>query len=671
MKEDYGKSVELIQTRFFELIFSLGGFKMLKRSILILTLAIVAMSIIYCSNATDPTNLTSVNGVRRGVTTLPPDPHNDRTNPLGIHIRDNWTSSDPDLTGGLHYDHIKVAGLNWYDMGNLADGDDQAEFIVDHYDFYTWGGSLVGDHADGQYTDFIWLMPAPAIPCVSSAWDSSETVAWLNNSALNTEGYTWEDLVIHWKYDGTSVYGAYQGWNPTDDIDGDGCRNFAVPSVLTRSAECITDAEIMFNEYESGRPWWNFAKTMHDGYLKMVSDRTIELKNAGDYEARGAFFDSGAFNEGTDFGFQNSFTYESTDLITSNRDYYLDKLLHTPTVAADYMEPLEPDMDIQLVNMVSPLYTCATASPSKDWAFEYLENIWLEDWIMSDFPNYTPMTTERISDYLDCPYLDWLEEDKGVVFCGHEYPPGTDRGQLFTLSAFYMINHQMAFYCYGHHDWINSGGDHVSDSWNPYVEYDIGQPAANSLGLDDFQGQSGTNLYFGWCDNANYKILGREYEKADGTRALVLSKIMASGGTEGSNPTTHDLGGCYRMVQSDLTLGPVINEITLTNNDGVILVKEDECIPAADFSANVVIGTYPLTVYFTDLSANYPDLWTWNFGNGGGSLLQNPHVTYTQAGTYTVSLIATNTDGSDTEVKTGYITVTAPSGGGKGDPFQQ
>ena len=128
---------------------------MYKRSILILALVFVSMSIIYCSNSTDPTGMSAVDQVRRGVATIPPDPHNDRTNPMGEYIRDNWTGSDPDITGGLHYDHIKVAGTNWYSMENLSDGDDQAEFVVDHFDFYTWGGSIVGDHADGQYTDLL------------------------------------------------------------------------------------------------------------------------------------------------------------------------------------------------------------------------------------------------------------------------------------------------------------------------------------------------------------------------------------------------------------------------------------------------------------------------------------------------------------------------------------
>jgi len=38
---------------------------------------------------------------------------------------------------------------------------------------------------------------------------------------------------------------------------------------------------------------------------------------------------------------------------------------------------------------------------------------------------------------------------------------------------------------------------------------------------------------------------------------------------------------------------------------------------------------------------------------------QNPLYTYTTAGTYSVNLTVTNSGGSDSELKTGYITVNA------------
>ncbi|HEY0653443.1 MAG TPA: PKD domain-containing protein [Chryseosolibacter sp.] len=77
----------------------------------------------------------------------------------------------------------------------------------------------------------------------------------------------------------------------------------------------------------------------------------------------------------------------------------------------------------------------------------------------------------------------------------------------------------------------------------------------------------------------------------------------------------------------------------------------------AQFSADKTSGCFPVTVNFTDASTGGVNSWTWNFGNGNGSSLQNPSAVYTQAGVYTVSLTVSNGVQSDSEVKTGYIVI--------------
>ena len=51
-------------------------------------------------------------------------------------------------------------------------------------------------------------------------------------------------------------------------------------------------------------------------------------------------------------------------------------------------------------------------------------------------------------------------------------------------------------------------------------------------------------------------------------------------------------------------------------------------------------------VDFLDLSTNVPTSWTWDFGDGNQSSLQNPTHTYAASGTYTVKLITSNLYGS-------------------------
>lgn len=79
--------------------------------------------------------------------------------------------------------------------------------------------------------------------------------------------------------------------------------------------------------------------------------------------------------------------------------------------------------------------------------------------------------------------------------------------------------------------------------------------------------------------------------------------------------------------------------------------------PVADFSASPTSGCSPLTVHFTDQSTNKPLFWSWDFGNGNISSLQNPVVSYNTPGTYNVKLIVRNTSGSSVVEKDGYITV--------------
>ncbi len=127
-----------------------------------------------------------------------------------------------------------------------------------------------------------------------------------------------------------------------------------------------------------------------------------------------------------------------------------------------------------------------------------------------------------------------------------------------------------------------------------------------------------------------------------------------------------------RQDKWDLMCDPAnVNAYNMTKYVGVGIVSAKQCLdaiatpvtdpPVANFSGTPTSGDYPLTVNFTDLSTNSPTSWDWNFGDGSAHVYtQNPSHQYTAAGTYTVTLIATNAYGSDSEVKTGYITVSAP-----------
>ncbi|REK35870.1 MAG: PKD domain-containing protein [Bacteroidetes bacterium] len=79
----------------------------------------------------------------------------------------------------------------------------------------------------------------------------------------------------------------------------------------------------------------------------------------------------------------------------------------------------------------------------------------------------------------------------------------------------------------------------------------------------------------------------------------------------------------------------------------------------ADFSADITADCAPAIVNFTSTSTGSGiNSYLWDFGDGTGtSNLQNPAHTFSTPGVYTVTLTVSNGVSSDTEVKTGYITV--------------
>ena len=82
--------------------------------------------------------------------------------------------------------------------------------------------------------------------------------------------------------------------------------------------------------------------------------------------------------------------------------------------------------------------------------------------------------------------------------------------------------------------------------------------------------------------------------------------------------------------------------------------------PVANFTGNPLAGCSPVIINFQDLSTGSPTSWSWNFGNGNTSVLQNPTASYFTPGTYTVTLTVTNANGSNTLTRTQYINVYEP-----------
>jgi PKD repeat protein/predicted secreted protein len=89
--------------------------------------------------------------------------------------------------------------------------------------------------------------------------------------------------------------------------------------------------------------------------------------------------------------------------------------------------------------------------------------------------------------------------------------------------------------------------------------------------------------------------------------------------------------------------------------------------PVASFAASATSSCTSGTIQFTDQSTNAPTSWSWNFGDPSSganntSSLQNPTHIFSGNGSYTISLVASNTYGnSSPDSQSNYITIDMPT----------
>lgn len=137
------------------------------------------------------------------------------------------------------------------------------------------------------------------------------------------------------------------------------------------------------------------------------------------------------------------------------------------------------------------------------------------------------------------------------------------RTQIATLAMYYLLaDPNLSFLM------MNGGGEPAS-AWNRHftdaIKFNVGKPSGG-----EFVFASGTDPSNAALD---YKVFGRVY-----SNALVLYKPLSyTKGTNGTlaanTATTFALGGTYRQVLANGTLGAPITKLTLKNAEGAILAK--------------------------------------------------------------------------------------------------
>lgn len=151
---------------------------------------------------------------------------------------------------------------------------------------------------------------------------------------------------------------------------------------------------------------------------------------------------------------------------------------------------------------------------------------------------------------------------------------------------------------------------------------------------------------------------------------------LTGGGSYCSSQTAPDSYGklSYHWTSNGTAANQQLKTYLDPSNTGALtlLGSADPCAvvtaaPVADFVGNPTTVSTGGTVQFTDLSTQSPTTWTWSISPTSGwsyagstsASSQNPQVTFTTNGQYSVTLVAANSIGSDSETKTNYITVTS------------
>jgi hypothetical protein len=146
-------------------------------------------------------------------------------------------------------------------------------------------------------------------------------------------------------------------------------------------------------------------------------------------------------------------------------------------------------------------------------------------------------------------------------------PQGIDaadpRVQTTTLAMYYIVADPNTSFL------MMNGGNEPASGWKRHwtdaIKFNVGRPTGDHRVWAEGQDPANRNL--------TYKVYRRDYQNA-----MVLYKPLAytrgvNGTTANNTATTHTLGGNYRVVNANGTLGPVVNKITLRNGEGVVLAK--------------------------------------------------------------------------------------------------
>lgn len=404
----------------------------------------------------------------------------------------------------------------------------------------------------------------------------------------SANGYDGEDFYLHYREDtyvptweGRTIVagfpaGMVPGWNP-----GGGGNPASATS---------RDQSRVVGYYNGGEPWY-FGNVANPGYRAFLAAHVAGLIDGTWFYNQpnatgpidGVMIDEAIWYPAFGEGLLNRSNEYYGVAIDDNHPYtYAIESLY-PALASDMMDEFAQTKDIMPnyghVLFLNYANRCAEdIQKTTPW-------IWGEVWV-----TYTGTSSPTSGNYrcitYEKDYVNAVREIVAQTRAGGRRivgardtangTAGTDRGKLFTLGLYYLLHDAHTYYMYetlaGH-----AGGGPVSSwAWNPAVDMDIGQPDQVPVGMVDYAGHANTKEHYVFATGADpynpsltYRVLARRF-----TNALVLVKMLPEGSVvDDQSITVHALDGTYTPLLADGNVGAPVTQVSLRNNEALILLK--------------------------------------------------------------------------------------------------
>ncbi|MCF7912727.1 MAG: S8 family serine peptidase [Candidatus Cloacimonetes bacterium] len=165
-------------------------------------------------------------------------------------------------------------------------------------------------------------------------------------------------------------------------------------------------------------------------------------------------------------------------------------------------------------------------------------------------------------------------------------------------------------------------------------------------------------------------FIGKLDEVRIWNRALTQAEIQEKMYRELNMTNPNDTEGLVGYWDFNEGMGDIAHDNSIYCNDGSI-INDPQWVDGynfqiyevtADFSTDNTYYPLDTEIQFTESCTGEPVSWQWDFENDGviDSNVQNPVWSYSEVGTYSISLTVSNGTNTDTIIKEDYITITYP-----------